>query len=135
MPNRAGPRPNAPRRGLCGDAHGRPLRDPARTEPTLAAACREAGWRGLRKRLSQRILAGGVGVPHDAILAGAARVSRWDGQVVLVTGAQGFIGSWLAERLLDEGASRRRAAARLRAGHARFRTDGLDEPCASRGPT
>jgi CDP-glucose 4,6-dehydratase len=29
---------------------------------------------------------------------------RYDGQSVLVTGAQGLIGSWLAERLLDEGA-------------------------------
>ena len=28
----------------------------------------------------------------------------YDGVSVLVTGAQGFIGSWLAERLLDEGA-------------------------------
>jgi CDP-glucose 4,6-dehydratase len=28
----------------------------------------------------------------------------FDGTIALVTGAQGFIGSWLAERLLDEGA-------------------------------
>lgn len=30
---------------------------------------------------------------------------NWKGQTVLVTGAQGFIGSWLTERLLDEGAT------------------------------
>ena len=30
--------------------------------------------------------------------------ARYDGRTALVTGAQGFIGSWLAERLLDEGA-------------------------------
>ena len=31
-------------------------------------------------------------------------MSAWTDRAVLVTGAQGFIGSWLAERLLDEGA-------------------------------
>ena len=31
-------------------------------------------------------------------------MSDWSGTPVLVTGAQGFIGSWLAQRLLDEGA-------------------------------
>jgi CDP-glucose 4,6-dehydratase len=31
-------------------------------------------------------------------------VSAWHGTRVLFTGAQGFIGSWVAERLLDEGA-------------------------------
>ena len=30
--------------------------------------------------------------------------SRWSDVPVLVTGAQGFVGSWLAKRLLDEGA-------------------------------
>jgi CDP-glucose 4,6-dehydratase len=30
--------------------------------------------------------------------------SRWQGVPVLVTGAQGFLGSWLSERLLNEGA-------------------------------
>ena len=29
---------------------------------------------------------------------------RYSGQSVLVTGAQGFVGAWLAERLLDAGA-------------------------------
>jgi len=31
-------------------------------------------------------------------------MADWSGQSVLVTGAQGFIGSWLASKLLDEGA-------------------------------
>jgi len=47
---------------------------------------------------------------------------------VLVTGAQGFIGSWLVERLLDDGARvvvpRRPAAAR-----SRFRQQRLDRRC------
>ena len=55
-------------------------------------------------------------------------LSRWKGVPVLVTGAQGFIGSWLAERLLDEGANGGRAAARRRARH-RFTTDGIAERC------
>jgi CDP-glucose 4,6-dehydratase len=49
-------------------------------------------------------------------------------RTVLVTGAQGFIGSWLAERLLDGGARvvvpRRDVDPR-----ARFRTEGLAERC------
>jgi CDP-glucose 4,6-dehydratase len=47
---------------------------------------------------------------------------------VLVTGAQGFIGSWLAERLLDEGA---RVVTLLRdvEPDARFNTDGIAERC------
>jgi CDP-glucose 4,6-dehydratase len=47
---------------------------------------------------------------------------------VLVTGAQGFIGSWLAERLLDEGA---RVVTLLRdvEPDARFATDGIAERC------
>lgn len=47
---------------------------------------------------------------------------------MLVTGAQGFIGSWLAERLLDEGA---RVVVPRRDVHpdARFVTDGLAERC------
>jgi CDP-glucose 4,6-dehydratase len=47
---------------------------------------------------------------------------------VLVTGAQGFVGAWLAERLLEEGARvvvpRRDARA-----ESRFRTDGIEERC------
>jgi CDP-glucose 4,6-dehydratase len=50
------------------------------------------------------------------------------GSTVLVTGAQGFIGSWLAERMLDEGAEvvvpRRDFDPR-----SRFRTDGIEERC------
>jgi CDP-glucose 4,6-dehydratase len=53
---------------------------------------------------------------------------RFDGVPVLVTGAQGFIGSWLAERLLDEGA---RVAVPRRDAHAgsRFRADGIEGRC------
>lgn len=50
------------------------------------------------------------------------------GRSVLVTGAQGFIGSWLAERLLDAGARvvvpRRDVPAR-----SRFRADGIEGRC------
>jgi CDP-glucose 4,6-dehydratase len=47
---------------------------------------------------------------------------------VLVTGAQGFVGSWLAERLLAEGA---RVVALLRdiEPDARFHTDGIADRC------
>ncbi len=47
---------------------------------------------------------------------------------VLVTGAQGFSGSWLAERLLDEGA-RVVVPRRDFEPDARFRTDGIEERC------
>jgi CDP-glucose 4,6-dehydratase len=53
---------------------------------------------------------------------------RYDGRTALVTGAQGFIGSWLAERLLDEGAkvvALRRDVPAL----SRFRLDALEERC------
>jgi CDP-glucose 4,6-dehydratase len=53
---------------------------------------------------------------------------RYDGRTALVTGAQGFIGSWLAERLLDEGAkvvALRRDVPAL----SRFRLDGLEARC------
>lgn len=54
--------------------------------------------------------------------------SRWKGQPVLVTGAQGFVGSWLAERLLDEGAE---VHVPIRDSHpeSRFRTDGIRDRC------
>ncbi len=55
-------------------------------------------------------------------------MSRWEGRTALVTGAQGFIGSWLAERLLDEGA-RVVAPRRDFDPEARFRTEGVEERC------
>jgi CDP-glucose 4,6-dehydratase len=53
---------------------------------------------------------------------------RWDGVPVLVTGAQGFVGSWLAERLLDSGA-RVIAPRRDVAAGSRFGSAGLEERC------
>lgn len=47
---------------------------------------------------------------------------------VLVTGAQGFVGSWLAERLLDEGA-RVVVPRRDVEPDSRFRTDGVEGRC------
>ena len=47
---------------------------------------------------------------------------------VLVTGAQGFLGSWLAERLLDEG----RTVVALRRDvdpESRFRREGIEDRC------
>jgi CDP-glucose 4,6-dehydratase len=57
-------------------------------------------------------------------------MSAWDGTRVLVTGAQGFIGSWVTERLLDEGANvivAERAPAEL----SRFRLLGLQDRCTT----
>ncbi|MDP9135456.1 MAG: SDR family NAD(P)-dependent oxidoreductase, partial [Actinomycetota bacterium] len=50
------------------------------------------------------------------------------GSTVLVTGAQGFIGSWLAERLLDEGA-RVVVPRRDVEPDARFRSEGIEARC------
>jgi CDP-glucose 4,6-dehydratase len=52
----------------------------------------------------------------------------WSGTPVLVTGAQGFIGSWLAERLLREGAE---VVVPLRdtLPGSRFHTGGIAERC------
>jgi CDP-glucose 4,6-dehydratase len=54
--------------------------------------------------------------------------SRYAGAAVLVTGAQGFVGSWLAERLLDAGATvvvpRRDVDP-----DSRFATDGIESRC------
>ena len=55
-------------------------------------------------------------------------MSRWEGRTALVTGAQGFIGSWLSQRLLDEGA-RVVALRRDFDPEARFRTEGVEERC------
>ena len=57
-------------------------------------------------------------------------MSDWQGTKVLFTGAQGFIGSWVAERLLDEGAEvlvLDRPLAEL----SRFRLRGLHERCTA----
>ena len=55
---------------------------------------------------------------------------RWDaaGSTVLVTGAQGFIGSWLAQRLLAEGAAVV-VPRRDFDPQSRFRTDGIEDRC------
>jgi CDP-glucose 4,6-dehydratase len=50
------------------------------------------------------------------------------GSTVLVTGAQGFIGSWLAQRLLDEGA-KVVVPRRDFEPDARFRTEGVEQRC------
>ena len=50
------------------------------------------------------------------------------GSTVLVTGAQGFVGGWLAQRLLDEGA-RVVVTRRDVEPDTRFRTDGVERRC------
>jgi CDP-glucose 4,6-dehydratase len=55
-------------------------------------------------------------------------MSAWAGRSVLVTGAQGFVGSWLAEALLDAGA-RVIALRRDVEPEARFHVDGIDARC------
>ena len=47
---------------------------------------------------------------------------------VLVTGAQGFVGSWLAERLIADGAQVVVPRRDVRA-ESRFRADGIEERC------
>jgi CDP-glucose 4,6-dehydratase len=63
-----------------------------------------------------------------ATTGGGDQLSRWNGVPVLVTGAQGFVGSWLAERLLNEGA---RVVTLLRdvEPDARFNSDGIADRC------
>jgi len=53
---------------------------------------------------------------------------RWNHHPVLVTGAQGFIGSWLVERLLEEGA-RVVATRRDVDPRSRFRREGIEKRC------
>ena len=53
---------------------------------------------------------------------------RYSGEAVLVTGAQGFVGSWLAERLLDRGA-RVVVPRRDEPADSRFHTEGIEERC------
>jgi CDP-glucose 4,6-dehydratase len=55
-------------------------------------------------------------------------VSSWQGTRVLFTGAQGFIGSWVAERLLDGGAELL-VLDRPPTELSRFRMRGLHERC------
>jgi CDP-glucose 4,6-dehydratase len=57
-------------------------------------------------------------------------VSEWSDTRVLVTGAQGFIGSWVAERLLDEGAQVFVLDRPVRA-RSRFALRGLEERCVA----
>jgi len=60
----------------------------------------------------------------------APEQSEWAGRNVLVTGAQGFIGSWLVERLLGLGAT----VVALRRDvdpDARFATDGIEQGCVT----
>ncbi len=54
--------------------------------------------------------------------------SRYDGVAVLVTGAQGFVGSWLTQRLLDSGA-RVVALDRDQPAQTRFDIEGLGARC------
>jgi CDP-glucose 4,6-dehydratase len=65
-----------------------------------------------------------------AATRGGSALSRgtWKREPVLVTGAQGFVGSWLAERLLDEGA---KVVTLLRDSEPtnRFNADGIAERC------
>ncbi|HEY2767605.1 MAG TPA: NAD-dependent epimerase/dehydratase family protein [Solirubrobacteraceae bacterium] len=56
--------------------------------------------------------------------------STWRGTRVLFTGAQGFIGSWVAERLLDEGAELY-VLDRPPADPSRFLLRGLHERCTT----
>jgi len=53
---------------------------------------------------------------------------RYEDVSVLVTGAEGFVGSWLTERLLGEGA-RVVALRRDEPADSRFKRDGLEQRC------
>lgn len=53
---------------------------------------------------------------------------NWQGRTAFVTGAEGFIGSWLAERLLDEGAEVV-VLRRDRPARSRLRIDGILDRC------
>ena len=53
---------------------------------------------------------------------------RYSGEAVLVTGAQGFLGGWMAERLLDAGA-RVVVPRRDVPADSRFRAEGIEDRC------
>jgi CDP-glucose 4,6-dehydratase len=53
---------------------------------------------------------------------------RYSGEAVLVTGAEGFVGCWMAERLLDAGA-RVVVPRRDVPPDSRFRSEGIDARC------
>jgi CDP-glucose 4,6-dehydratase len=55
-------------------------------------------------------------------------MSGWKGEVAFVTGADGFIGSWLTERLLDEGAEVV-ILKRDRPALSRLRIEGIEDRC------
>lgn len=55
---------------------------------------------------------------------------RYTGRTVLVTGAQGFVGSWLAQRLLEAGA-RVVVVRRDIEPEARFVAEGIEERCVT----
>jgi CDP-glucose 4,6-dehydratase len=55
-------------------------------------------------------------------------MGAWRGRIAFVTGADGFIGSWLAERLLDEGAEVV-VLRRDRPARSRLRVDGVIDRC------
>ena len=55
---------------------------------------------------------------------------EWSGAAVLVTGAQGFIGSWLSERLVDAGAEVV-VPLRDRVPGSRFHLEGIEQRCTA----
>ncbi|MFL5894436.1 MAG: NAD-dependent epimerase/dehydratase family protein, partial [Thermoleophilaceae bacterium] len=63
-----------------------------------------------------------------AAARGGPELSRWKDVPVLVTGAQGFIGSWLAERLLNEGAQVVTLLRDVEPG-SRFAEEGIGDRC------
>ena len=125
----------AERRGPPADAVRRRLRDPRR-DPALLRALRPRApgspARSAHAAQPARPEAGGRkpgrhprGRPDQAE---GVTVRDWKDSSVLVTGAQGFVGSWLAERLLHEGAKvvvpRRDVEP-----ESRFRRDGIEDRC------
>jgi CDP-glucose 4,6-dehydratase len=67
--------------------------------------------------------------PEESV-AGQPAAGAWRGMRVLFTGAQGFIGSWVVERLLDEGAEVLVLDRRV-AELSNFRMRGLRDRCTA----